>query len=205
MSSCPAGDSRAILVRKSGVVPLSWDHKPYNVRRLIFLCVHCSLVLCVLAVSEPDAHVSLLPMLLLVVQEGEQRRIVAAGGTVSMRRVNGDLAVSRALGDFVYKQASSLKDEEQQVTASPDIHVHPRDVDEDEYLVVACDGIWDVFTNEECGKWVKETVAGGCASLTDLCEAMLDEGLKRNSKDNMSVLIVKFPAADAPSEYVAAP
>ncbi len=27
-----AGDSRAILVRSSGVVALSWDHKPFNVR-----------------------------------------------------------------------------------------------------------------------------------------------------------------------------
>jgi protein phosphatase 2C family protein 2/3 len=38
-----------------------------------------------------------------------------AGGTVTMRRVNGDLAVSRALGDFVYKHMTDLKAEEQQV------------------------------------------------------------------------------------------
>ncbi|CAM9235968.1 unnamed protein product, partial [Heterosigma akashiwo] len=35
----------------------------------------------------------------------EQRRVERAGGCVSMRRVDGDLAVSRALGDFQYKGA----------------------------------------------------------------------------------------------------
>ncbi len=49
----------------------------------------------------------------------ETARIEAAGGTVAMRRVNGDLAVSRALGDFVYKQGKDIKAEAQQVSAEP--------------------------------------------------------------------------------------
>jgi protein phosphatase 1B len=49
-------------------------------------------------------------------QEVETTRIENAGGCVSMRRVNGDLAVSRALGDFSYKARDDLKDVEQQVT-----------------------------------------------------------------------------------------
>ncbi len=36
----------------------------------------------------------------------ERDRIEAAGGHVFMRRVDGDLAVSRALGDFQYKDAN---------------------------------------------------------------------------------------------------
>ena len=40
--------------------------------------------------------------------EGEQRRIEAAGGVVHMKRVDGDLAVSRAIGDFTYKQNKAL-------------------------------------------------------------------------------------------------
>lgn len=36
--------------------------------------------------------------------EGEKERIEKAGGHVKFNRVNGDLAVSRALGDFAYKQ-----------------------------------------------------------------------------------------------------
>ena len=47
--------------------------------------------------------------------EGEQRRIEAAGGVVHMKRVDGDLAVSRAIGDFTYKQNKAL---------SPGLYTH---------------------------------------------------------------------------------
>jgi serine/threonine protein phosphatase PrpC len=68
----------------------------------------------------------------------EMRRITNAGGTVTMRRVNGDLAVSRALGDFVYKHRRDLKAEEQQVSAEPEIIARERSAD-DQFLVLACD------------------------------------------------------------------
>ena len=40
--------------------------------------------------------------------ELEQKRIEAAGGRVQWKRVDGDLAVSRGLGDFHYKNRSDL-------------------------------------------------------------------------------------------------
>ena len=58
-----------------------------------------------------------------------------------MRRVNGDLAVSRALGDYSYKQRTDLPAEAQQVSAEPDIEIHERKGD-DEFLLLCCDGIW---------------------------------------------------------------
>jgi hypothetical protein len=60
----------------------------------------------------------------------EKRRIEGAGGSVTMRRVNGDLAVSRALGDFVYKHRSDLPAEAQQVSAEPEIKIVPRSPDD---------------------------------------------------------------------------
>lgn len=45
--------------------------------------------------------------------ESELRRILAAGGYVEFGRVNGNLALSRALGDFLYKQNKELPEEEQ--------------------------------------------------------------------------------------------
>jgi len=86
------GDSRCVLVRKSGTEEMSEDHKPYN--------------------------------------DVEKRRIEGAGGSVTMRRVNGDLAVSRALGDFVYKHRSDLPAEAQQVSAEPEIKIVPRSPDD---------------------------------------------------------------------------
>jgi len=62
--------------------------------------------------------------------EAEQRRIEHAGGTVTMRRVNGDLAVSRALGDYVYKQVHDLPARAQQVSAEPEIMTEARTGDD---------------------------------------------------------------------------
>ena len=66
----------------------------------------------------------------------------------SAGRVNGDLAVSRALGDFLYKDKVGLLPEEQAVCAQPDIKWEARNKDTDLYLVLACDGVWDVMSNQ---------------------------------------------------------
>ena len=77
-----------------------------------------------------------------------------------MKRVNGDLAVSRALGDFVYKLSKDLPPEKQQVSCEPDVHVHVRRADADQFVVLACDGIWDVMTNQECAKYIMNVRRG---------------------------------------------
>ena len=59
-------------------------------------------------------------------------------------RVNGDLAVSRSFGDFDYKTNRDLPSIAQQVSCEPDVRMIPRN-DNDNYLIFACDGIWDVF------------------------------------------------------------
>lgn len=71
--------------------------------------------------------------------EGEKARITAAGGFVDFGRVNGNLALSRAIGDFEFKKSADLGPEQQIVTAYPDVVVHEM-TDDDEFLVIACDG-----------------------------------------------------------------
>lgn len=70
---------------------------------------------------------------------GEKARISAAGGFVDFGRVNGNLALSRAIGDFEFKKTAELSPEQQIVTAYPDVTVHELS-DDDEFLVIACDG-----------------------------------------------------------------
>lgn len=70
---------------------------------------------------------------------GEKARISAAGGFVDFGRVNGNLALSRAIGDFEFKKSAELSPEQQIVTAYPDVTVHEL-TDDDEFLVIACDG-----------------------------------------------------------------
>lgn len=78
----------------------------------------------------------------------EKARIQAAGGFVDFGRVNGNLALSRAIGDFEFKKSADLPPEAQVVTAFPDVNVHEIS-DDDEFLVLACDG--QFFWNFRCG------------------------------------------------------
>jgi protein phosphatase 2C family protein 2/3 len=81
----------------------------------------------------------------------EKARIQAAGGFVDFGRVNGNLALSRAIGDFEFKKSADLPPEQQIVTAFPDVEIH--DINEDdEFLVVACDGqsLHQCATQDKC-------------------------------------------------------
>lgn len=51
----------------------------------------------------------------------ELKRIKNAGGTVDYGRVNGNLNLSRAIGDLEYKSTPNLTAENQMITANPDI------------------------------------------------------------------------------------
>jgi serine/threonine protein phosphatase PrpC len=123
----------------------------------------------------------------------ELNRITSAGGFVRMKRVDGDLAVSRAIGDFQYKNRVNLPPELQKVTALPDILVYPRDMNKDEFVVVACDGIWDVVTNQECVTIIQKIFDEGETDIGSTCEELLDIGLEKRSRDNMTMLIVSLP------------
>jgi len=125
----------------------------------------------------------------------ETERISKAGGYVSMRRVNGDLAVSRGLGDYLYKRDQTIKAENQQVSPLPDVTIIPRSKS-DLFMVVACDGIWDVMSNEECGKYLLDKIKSG-KNLKQMAEDLLDYCLNLNSRDNMSVIIVGLPGIES--------
>jgi protein phosphatase 1G len=81
----------------------------------------------------------------------ERTRIEAAGGSVTdvggVYRVNGNLNLSRAIGDLKYKTNESLPPEAQIITATPDVRVFELS-SMDRFFLLACDGVWDVMTNE---------------------------------------------------------
>lgn len=94
-----------------------------------------------------------------------------------IQRVNGSLAVSRALGDFEYKMDNNLGPEKQLVSPEPEISVISRQEDVDEFIVIGCDGIWDVMTNEEVGDYIRSRMLLSddlkliCSELLDTCLA----------------------------------
>jgi len=123
----------------------------------------------------------------------ERDRIENAGGYVSGGRVDGDLAVSRGLGDFRFKACIDLKPEWQRVSPVPDIIAERRNDKEDQFILVACDGIWDVLTNLDAADLVSEIFMEGETDVGIACEETLDLCLACGSKDNMTALIVKLP------------
>ncbi|TVY65599.1 Protein phosphatase 2C-like protein [Lachnellula suecica] len=126
--------------------------------------------------------------------EGEKARITAAGGFVDFGRVNGNLALSRAIGDFEFKKSAELAPEQQIVTAFPDVTVHDIS-DDDEFLVVACDGIWDCQSSQAVVEFVRRGIAAK-QELAKICENMMDNCLASNSEtggvgcDNMTIVII---------------
>ncbi|ROV88939.1 hypothetical protein VPNG_10203 [Cytospora leucostoma] len=128
--------------------------------------------------------------------EGEKARITAAGGFVDFGRVNGNLALSRAIGDFEFKKSAELAPEQQIVTAYPDVVVHDL-ADDDEFLVIACDGIWDCQSSQAVVEFVRRGIAAK-QDLEKICENMMDNCLASNSEtggvgcDNMTMVIIGF-------------
>lgn len=126
----------------------------------------------------------------------EAQRIIRAGGFVRDNRVNGALNVSRTIGDLDFKRNLDLPHTEQMVVATPDITVFEVQ-DGDEFLILACDGIWDVLSNQDAVDFVRKRIKQGLP-LQTICEAMCDHclapdlrGLCRGA-DNMSVVVVLF-------------
>ncbi|KAI8876315.1 protein serine/threonine phosphatase 2C [Backusella circina FSU 941] len=124
----------------------------------------------------------------------ESDRITHAGGFVEFGRVNGNLALSRAIGDLEFKQNANLSAEEQAVTCYPDVIEHTI-TDEDEFFVLACDGIWDCMTNQQVVNYICQQLADK-TKLDIICEELMDSCLAPTSEgggvgcDNMSVIIV---------------
>lgn len=141
----------------------------------------------------------------------ERNRIMKAGGDVSDGRVNGMLALSRAIGDFDYKPITPPKDAQaswflnnHMVTALPDIQVKQLHKDV-EFLILACDGIWDCRTSDQVvqyfrtqlpivGQSVKEVHNANHKLLDEICPSTFDEMTQNEGigSDNMTIIIVDF-------------
>lgn len=137
----------------------------------------------------------------------ESTRIAKAGGWVEYNRVNGNLALSRALGDFVFKRNTSMKAEEQMVIALPDVET--KTINEDwEFIILACDGIWDVVTNDEAVEFVRRRIGLGLEPEV-ICEELMGSCLAPDCQmgglgcDNMTVIIVCLLNGKTYAEYCA--
>lgn len=115
----------------------------------------------------------------------ETARIEAAGGDVLQGRVEGVLAVSRAVGDIGLKNVVPAIPDETEFTLSHD----------DQLLVLATDGLWDVVTEKEIIGFLKSRplVSGTNTVPSDLKQAaqgLVDLAVHKGSRDDTSVVLV---------------
>jgi serine/threonine protein phosphatase PrpC len=119
----------------------------------------------------------------------EVKRIESLGGQVTRHedklhgsevfRVNAQLAVSRSLGDFGMQPY---------VTAEPDIFGPiPLDPQRIPFLILACDGLWDIIDDTEA-----INIVSSIPNVEEAACRLRDSALQRGSNDNISVIVVRF-------------
>ena len=150
---------------------VDWEKK-------IMYCANSGDSRCVLSVKgEPEAlSVDHKPDL-----ESEKNRIEKAGGFIRNGRVNANLNLTRTLGDFEYKQNKSLTPAEQIISCVPDVVEHPL-TEECDFVVLGCDGIWDVLTNSACLNFIHKRLLPQSA-LTDEEKALDDNSRIQAAQD----------------------
>ncbi|XP_022770757.1 probable protein phosphatase 2C 49 isoform X1 [Durio zibethinus] len=121
----------------------------------------------------------------------ERRRVEKLGGFIDDGYLNGVLSVSRALGDWDMKFP---KGSSSPLIAEPEFR---RVVltEDDEFLIIGCDGIWDVMSSQHAVSLVHR----GLQRHDDPEQCARDlvmEALRRNTFDNLTVIVVCFSAPD---------
>lgn len=107
--------------------------------------------------------------------ESEAQRVAAAGGFIKNERVNGMIAISRALGDHCMKMFIISEPHFKAVELTP----------EDTQLILACDGVWDVISEQEAFDLIKNDT-----DPTIMSKRILVQAIKAGSTDNITVMTV---------------
>ncbi|XP_043253841.1 probable protein phosphatase CG10417 [Colletes gigas] len=131
--------------------------------------------------------------------EPEKKRIIKAGGKISAGgRINGGLNLSRAIGDHAYKQNVNLPLEEQIISSLPDVRHITIEPGKDEFIVLACDGIWNFMSSQDVIEFISDRLTNNYNNLSKICEELFDHCLAPNTRgdgtgcDNMTAVIVRF-------------
>ena len=181
------GDARAVLCHAGVAVRLSHDHK------------------------ATDAC--------------ERARVEASGGFVIRKRVMGVLAVARSFGDFVLKKyvpaepytsttkldamvrmcAAGASGRRRRCARRSSHHLSPLLLApaQSEFIIIACDGVWDVMEDQEAVDLVRMHLRGGDGAggaglsraeeeirIKSSAQLLVDASLTRGSSDNVTAMVL---------------
>ncbi len=155
-----------------------------------------------------------------LLSDGRDPRGDSSGGSAAdaaaivhrVRKLDSNLlSASCTFGNFDYKSNVGLPPSWQAVVCTPDIAVQEHTYNEDLYMILACNGIWDVMSNKDVGRFVAGRVKKLRQDLSNknnkdnkfpweevlvrVGDKLLTACLNAGSRDNMSVLIMAFLAS----------
>eukprot|EP00210_Caulerpa_lentillifera_P009032 g8620.t1 len=121
----------------------------------------------------------------------EKNRIESCGGRITYwngPRVMGILAMSRAIGDLSFRRYGVICD--------PEVKTKKRSIN-DEYLLLATDGLWDVITNDEAYRIIRHTIVKNQKEnlspldcVQNAANRLVRVALDRGSRDNITVVLL---------------
>jgi serine/threonine protein phosphatase PrpC len=152
------GDSRAVLCRNKTAYDLTRDHKP----------------------DDPLETARIEALGGQVVWCGDRDNTGNPIAETGIYRVNGNLALSRAVGD---------RSERPHVTADPEIITAPILEGVDDFIIIATDGLWDVFDSDDAVDFVLSSRQDG-HQLERIATLVVEEALRRGTYDNITVVII---------------
>ncbi|KAI4303086.1 hypothetical protein MLD38_038758 [Melastoma candidum] len=127
----------------------------------------------------------------------ERVRVEELGGWIAGEYLNGCLSVTRALGDWDMKHQYGNSSP---LIADPDVQQVVLSED-DEFLIIGCDGIWDVMTSQ----YAVSLARRGLRRHNDphqCARELVAEALRLNTTDNLTVIVVclsSIAGLDSPS------
>ena len=158
--SANVGDSRVSLISPEHIIRLSYDHRTSD--------------------------------------EKERKRILESGLEIIDDRINGTLMLTRIFGNYEYK--NNIENEEDDNSNSnnysnnkglicePFISKINIDLNiENQFLILASDGIWDTITEEEI-----QNIIQYHNDTQQICSIAIKNSLRNEAWDNLSIFAIKL-------------
>ncbi|KAJ1440089.1 hypothetical protein SESBI_02326 [Sesbania bispinosa] len=130
----------------------------------------------------------------------ERKRIESLGGFIDDGYLNGQLGVTRALGDWHLEGMKEMSERGGPLSAEPELKLMTL-TKEDEFLIIASDGIWDVFSSQNAVDFARRRLQEHNDEQL-CCKEIVQEAIKRGSTDNLTVVMVCFNSEPPPPVVV---
>lgn len=187
-----SGDCRAVLCRAGVATNLSVDHKPDRPDEQLRIEEAGGWIDSRDVLNIPKLYALGLEHTELL---DEHHELI---GWVTVHKVCGALAMTRSLGDCLIKDKLSETFEScyeegfmgPLILAEPEIQVD-RVRPEDEFLIIACDGLWDVFTSQAAVDFVLGHLDTQVPREA-IVDKLISRALELGTLDNVSAVIVFF-------------